>query len=102
VKTSPSSTAKLPLKSNKFNILWTPEVHRRLHNNPQIFTNISQINLKYAPPSVYFRPKLLLFCSHLCLCLSSSLFPSRPRPHSVLSYTLHTPRFSVTSRYITN
>ena len=97
---SPSSTAQFRLKSNKFNILCTPKVHRRLHNSPQLLTAISQINLKRATPFCVLL--LLLLCSHLCLCLSSSLFPSRPpKPlkHSVLSHTCHSPRTSVQPQY---
>jgi hypothetical protein len=66
---NPSSVAyNFPLKSSKFDTLWTPRVHHLIHNSPQLVTSVGQVNSVHATPC-YFR---------LCLCLSSSSLLSIP------------------------
>jgi len=96
---SPSWEANKFWTSQEFShILWSPNVHCRIHNSSPRVTVLSQIHPLYAshPPS--WRSIFVLYF-HLRLGLSSDSFPqvSSPKPYlhlSPASHVLHAPSTS--------
>jgi hypothetical protein len=64
-----AATQELP------SILWNLKVHYRVHMSPPLVPILSQINQIHTIPTYLSKINLVLF-THLCLGLSSGLFPS--------------------------
>jgi hypothetical protein len=81
--TSCASTKEFP------NILWNPKVHYHVHKSPPLVPVSSQINPVHTIPS-YLSKIHLILSTHLCIGLSSGLFPS-DFPNKILYAFLFSP-----------
>jgi len=54
-------------------LLWNPQVHYRIHNNPPLVPILSQMHPVHTHPP-YFPKTLIILSSHLSLVKSSGIF----------------------------
>jgi hypothetical protein len=71
---SPSSDANSHPDGQEINcLLWNPQVHYRIHNNPPLVPILSQMHPVHTHPP-YFPKTLIILSSHLSLVKSSGIF----------------------------